>query len=83
MKHLIEPADLTDAETLAVLNLADRIAVNPGVYAHAAERKKLATLFYEPSTRTRLSFESAMLNLAVRPWAFPEQISPAPPKAKQ
>ncbi len=70
MKHLIEPADLTDAETLAVLNLADRIAVNPGVYAHAAERKKLATLFYEPSTRTRLSFESAMLNLGGQTLGF-------------
>ena len=70
MKHLIEPADLTDAETLAVLNLADRIAANPGAYAHAAERKKLATLFYEPSTRTRLSFESAMLNLGGQALGF-------------
>ena len=70
MKHLIEPADLTDAETLAVLNLADRIAANPGAYAHAAERKKLATLFYEPSTRTRLSFESAMLNLGGQTLGF-------------
>ena len=70
MKHLIEPADLTDAETLAVLNLADRIAADPGAYAHAAERKKLATLFYEPSTRTRLSFESAMLNLGGQTLGF-------------
>lgn len=70
MKHLIEPADLTNAETLAVLNLADRIAANPGAYAHAAERKKLATLFYEPSTRTRLSFESAMLNLGGQTLGF-------------
>lgn len=70
MKHLIEPADLTDAETLAVLNLADRIAANPGAYAHAAKRKKLATLFYEPSTRTRLSFESAMLNLGGQTLGF-------------
>lgn len=70
MKHLIEPADLTDAETLAVLNLADRIAATPGAYAHAAERKKLATLFYEPSTRTRLSFESAMLNLGGQTLGF-------------
>ena len=70
MKHLIEPADLTDAETLAVLNLADRIAADPKAYAHAAERKKLATLFYEPSTRTRLSFESAMLNLGGQTLGF-------------
>ena len=70
MKHLIEPADLTDAETLAVLNLADWIAADPKAYAHAAERKKLATLFYEPSTRTRLSFESAMLNLGGQTLGF-------------
>lgn len=70
MKHLIEPADLTDAETLAVLNLADRIAADPGAYAHTAERKKLATLFYESSTRTRLSFESAMLNLGGQTLGF-------------
>ena len=55
--------DFTDKETLMVLDLADRIAANPSQYSHVAEGKKLATLFYEPSTRTRLSFESAMLSL--------------------
>ena len=63
MRHLIDSMDFTDKETLMVLDLADRIAANPSQYSHMAEGKKLATLFYEPSTRTRLSFESAMLSL--------------------
>lgn len=63
MRHLINPTDLTDKETLRILDLAERIASNPSRYSHVAEGKKLATLFYEPSTRTRLSFESAMLSL--------------------
>lgn len=63
MRHLIDPMDFTDKETLMVLDLADRIATNPSQYSHVAEGKKLATLFYEPSTRTRLSFGSAMLSL--------------------
>ena len=70
MRHLIEPADFSDAETLAVLNLADQISVNPSAYAHVADGKVLATLFYEPSTRTRLSFESAMLHLGGRTLGF-------------
>lgn len=70
MRHLIEPADFSDAETLAVLNLADRISVNPSAYTHVADGKVLATLFYEPSTRTRLSFESAMLHLGGRILGF-------------
>ncbi len=70
MRHLIEPADFSDAETLAVLNLADRISVNPSAYAHVADGKVLATLFYEPSTRTRLSFESATLHLGGRTLGF-------------
>ena len=63
MKHLIEPTDMTPQEVDEVLNLADRIIANPKAYAHKCEGKKLATLFYEPSTRTRLSFEAAMLEL--------------------
>lgn len=70
MRHLIEPADFSDAETSAVLNLADRIAADPGGYAHVADGKILATLFYEPSTRTRLSFESAMLHLGGKTLGF-------------
>ncbi len=63
MKHLIEPKDLTDQEVDGILDLADRIIADPKTYAHKCEGKKLATLFYEPSTRTRLSFEAAMLEL--------------------
>ena len=63
MGHLISPLDFTVEETYEVLDFADRIAANPKAYAHAADGRQLATLFYEPSTRTRLSFESAMLSL--------------------
>ena len=70
MRHLIEPMDFTDEETEAVLDLADRIAANPSQYSHVADGKKLATLFYEPSTRTRLSFESAMLSLGGQTLGF-------------
>lgn len=70
MRHLMEPEDFSMEETAAVLDLADRIAVNPEAYAHVADGKKLATLFYEPSTRTRLSFESAMLNLGGKTLGF-------------
>ncbi|MGI5966462.1 aspartate carbamoyltransferase [Anaerotruncus rubiinfantis] len=63
MKHLIEPKDLTDQEVDGILDLADRIIADPKTYAHKCDGKKLATLFYEPSTRTRLSFEAAMLEL--------------------
>lgn len=70
MRHLIEPADFSDEEIRAVLDLADRIAADPTIFAHVADGKKLATLFYEPSTRTRLSFESAMLSLGGRTLGF-------------
>lgn len=63
MRHLIDPLDFTLEETERLLTLADRIADNPAAYREVARHKKLATLFYEPSTRTRLSFEAAMLNL--------------------
>lgn len=63
MRHLITPTDLTVDETLDILNLAERIRSNPKLYRHVANGRQLATLFYEPSTRTRLSFESAMLSL--------------------
>ncbi len=52
------------------MDLADRIFANPEKYAHVCDGKKLATLFYEPSTRTRLSFEAAMLNLGGSVLAF-------------
>lgn len=63
MKHLLNPLDFTVTELEALLKLANAIEANPAKYAHACEGKKLATCFYEPSTRTRLSFEAAMLNL--------------------
>ena len=63
MRHLMSPLDLSVQETDKLLNLANDIEKNPEKYAHACAGKKLATCFYEPSTRTRLSFEAAMLNL--------------------
>ena len=63
MKHLISPLDLSVEELDQLLDLAQHIEANPKKYAHACDGKKLATLFYEPSTRTRLSHEAAMLNL--------------------
>lgn len=63
MKHLIDPMDLSVEEIDEILNLAGKIIASPEEYAHKCAGKKLATLFYEPSTRTRLSFEAAMLEL--------------------
>ena len=63
MRHLLNPLDLSMDELDNILNLANDIKENPTKYAHKCDGKRLATLFYEPSTRTRLSFESAMLNL--------------------
>ena len=63
MKHVIEPLDLSLEETTRLLDLAVDIAEHPQKYEQVCKGKKLATLFYEPSTRTRLSFEAAMLNL--------------------
>lgn len=63
MRHLMSPLDFTVEEIDKLLDLASDIEAHPEKYAHACEGKKLATLFYEPSTRTRLSHEAAMLNL--------------------
>lgn len=63
MRHIISPTDLTVSELTDLLNLAEKIIQNPKKYSEVCRGKKLATLFYEPSTRTRLSFEAAMLNL--------------------
>ena len=72
MRHLIDPADFTLEETLSLMDLADRIHEDPAAYRDVAARKRLATLFYEPSTRTRLSFEAAMLNLGGQVLGFPD-----------
>lgn len=63
MKHIISPLDLSVDELSNLLDLAADIEKNPDKYKEACKGKKIATLFYEPSTRTRLSFEAAMLNL--------------------
>ena len=63
MRHLMSPLDFTTEELDQLFDLANDIEKHPDKYAHACEGKKLATCFYEPSTRTRLSFEAAMLNL--------------------
>ncbi|MCI9021896.1 MAG: aspartate carbamoyltransferase [Eubacterium sp.] len=63
MKHLLNPLDFSVTELEDLLKLANAIEAEPQKYAHACEGKKLAACFYEPSTRTRLSFEAAMLNL--------------------
>ena len=63
MRHLMSPLDFSVEELDELLNLANDIEKDPKKYAHACDGKKLATCFYEPSTRTRLSFEAAMLNL--------------------
>ena len=63
MRHLMSPLDLSVEELYELLDLASDIEANPKKYAHACDGKKLATLFFEPSTRTRLSHEAAMMNL--------------------
>ena len=63
MKHLIDILDLSPQEIMELVNKACDIIEHPAAYAHKCDGKILATLFFEPSTRTRLSFESAMLSL--------------------
>ena len=63
MRHMLNPLDFSLEETESLLELAADIEKDRFRYAHVCDGKKLATLFYEPSTRTRLSFEAAMLNL--------------------
>lgn len=63
MRHLMSPLDFSVEELDKLLDLANDIEAHPEKYAHKCDGKKLATCFYEPSTRTRLSFEAAMLNL--------------------
>ena len=63
MKHLLSPLDLSVPEIDQLIAVAEDIEKNPKKYSHICDGKKLATCFYEPSTRTRLSFEAAMLNL--------------------
>ena len=70
MRHLMRPLDFTTEELDQIFDLANDIERNPVKYAHACDGKILATCFYEPSTRTRLSFESAMTRLGGRVMGF-------------
>ena len=69
-RHLMSPLDFSVEETEILLDLASDIEKHPEKYSHACEGKKIATLFYEPSTRTRLSFEAAMMNLGGKALGF-------------
>ena len=70
MRHLMSPLDLTKEELDDLLTLASDIEKNLSKYAHVCDDKRLATCFYEPSTRTRLSFEAAMMNLGGKVLGF-------------
>ena len=70
MRHCLTPLDFTTQELDQLFDLAADIEKNPEKYAHACDGKKIATLFYEPSTRTRLSFEAAMMNLGGKALGF-------------
>ena len=70
MRHLMSPLDFSKEELDTLLDLASDIEKNPSKYAHVCDDKRLATCFYEPSTRTRLSFEAAMMNLGGKVLGF-------------
>lgn len=82
MRHLIDPLDLTREETDRLLTLAESILADLAAYAHACDGKILATLFYEPSTRTRLSFESAMMRLGGKVLGFSSAASSSATKGE-
>ncbi len=71
-RSLLEPGDFSQEELKEIFQLAGQIIDNPAAYAHACDGKLLATLFYEPSTRTRFSFEAAMLRLGGQVIGFSE-----------
>lgn len=82
MRHLMSPLDFTTEELDRLFDLANDIEHNPQKYAHACEGKILATCFYEPSTRTRLSFESAMTRLGGRVIGFSDAASSSASKGE-
>lgn len=82
MRHLMSPLDFSVEELDQLLDLADDIEMHPEKYAHACDGKKLATLFYEPSTRTRLSFEAAMMNLGGNIFGFSSAASSSAAKGE-
>jgi len=82
MYHLIDILDLSVTQIDEMLNLAEAIIDNPSGFADTCRRKKLATLFFEPSTRTRLSFEAAMLELGGSVLGFSEASSSSAAKGE-
>lgn len=82
MRSLIDIRDLSQAEITELLDLADAIVANPAAYREACRYKKLATLFFEPSTRTRLSFEAAMYELGGQVLGFSEAASSSASKGE-
>ncbi|MCC8080817.1 MAG: aspartate carbamoyltransferase [Lachnospiraceae bacterium] len=82
MRHLISPLDFSVEELYQLLHLANDIENHPEKYAHACDGKTLATCFYEPSTRTRLSFEAAMLNLGGRVLGFADEANSSASKGE-
>ena len=82
MRHLMSPLDLSVEELDKLLDLANDIERNPEKYAHACDGKRIATLFYEPSTRTRLSFEAAMMNLGGKVLGFSNAASSSATKGE-
>ncbi len=82
MRHLMSPLDFSVEELDHLLDLANDIEKYPEKYAHACAGKILATLFYEPSTRTRLSFESAMLRLGGQVLGFSNAASSSAAKGE-
>lgn len=82
MRHLIDPLDFTVEELDRLLRLGEDIRREPGAHSESCKGKKLATLFYEPSTRTRLSFEAAMLNLGGSVLGFSDAASSSASKGE-
>ena len=82
MRSLIDIVDLTVEEIDDLITTANDIIANPDKYAEKCHRKKLATLFFEPSTRTRLSFEAAMLELGGSVIGFSGASNSSAPRAK-
>lgn len=81
-RHLMNPLDFTVEETEELLDLAADIEKNPDKYSEVCRGRRLATLFYEPSTRTRLSFEAAMMNLGGKVLGFSSAASSSASKGE-
>ena len=82
MRHLMTPLDLTVGELDRLMDVAEDIRNNPAKYAHTCDGRILAALFYEPSTRTRLSFEAAMLRLGGKTMGFADATSSSAAKGE-